>query len=39
MNDGIGTVPADIVEGVDCALAVTGDDKVEASDFKIEPVS
>lgn len=39
LDDGIGAVPADVVKGINGALAITGDDKIEASDLKIKPVA
>jgi hypothetical protein len=32
-------VPADVVEGINGALAIMGNDEIEASDLKIEPVA
>lgn len=32
-------MPADVVEGIDRALSITGNDEVEASDLEVEPVA
>lgn len=38
-NDGVGSVPADVVESVDVALSVFCDDEVVASDGVTQPVA